>query len=87
MDELLEKLGYLINGENFVVDYGEYNEMLIAKTERENMLDFLFQNVKGVEKNGHLIFDMGTINAYLKAVYPHRYQRALNEQRNKSHED
>lgn len=90
MDELMEAIGRIFDGEHIVIDICEYDEKTIAENERDGLLRIIFDNAKLDYAGTGLTFDGWYIWEYLKDTYPNKYAnkvKALKDEAERSNGD
>lgn len=82
MEELLEVISSFLEGTSISLNIVEYDDKTIAEKERDNLIDLIFEDLGLSYDKKHLAFNGAGVIAYLKAVYPNRYEKKLETLKN-----
>lgn len=61
----------------------DYKELIMAQTNLDNLIDFIFNNCEYCSLLNKLDFDKEKLNVYLKSVWNYSYQKNIERLKNK----
>lgn len=72
--------------ESVLVDRSDYDDLIIARQERDNLLNAIFNDCI-LDWSGEKMVDEANTLHYVKSVYPNRYRKKVEELREKRDEE
>lgn len=85
MENAVERIWSDIS-DGVLIDRSEYEDLLIARAERDNLLNAIFSDCV-LDWSGEKMVDEAHVLHYVKSVYPNRYRKKVQELKAKRDEE